>query len=181
MGRSRRTGPDRRIRAEKGNYSRAACTGFPPLRGSNAAFRMQRRAALFARGVGAPGQEANSQEYRRLGPAAAGAGAGQTRGGRLNPPSSIPPAATQGRDAGRRWGAPPGALHCSADQWAAAGGLGRTEGLGRRRAITAERPAPAFLHCGAQMPHFGCSAAPPCLLGEWGLRGRKPTRKSIGD
>ena len=102
MGRSRRTGPDRRIREEKGNYSRAACTGFPPLRGSNAAFRMQRRAALFARGVGAPGQEANSQEYRRLGPAAAGAGAGQTRGGRLNPPSSIPPAATQGRDAGRR-------------------------------------------------------------------------------
>lgn len=30
------------------------------------------------------------------------------------------------------------------------------------------------------MPHFGCSAAPPCLLGEWGLRGRKPTRKIIG-
>ncbi|CAI9174093.1 unnamed protein product [Rangifer tarandus platyrhynchus] len=102
MGRSRRAGPDRRIRAEKGNYSRGAGSGFPPLLGSNAAFRMQRRAALFARGVGAPGQEANSQEYRRLGPAAAGAGAGQTRGGRLNPPSSIPPAATQGRDSGRR-------------------------------------------------------------------------------
>lgn len=102
MGRSRRTGPDRRIRAEKGNYGRAAGTGFPPLRGSNAAFRMQRRAALFARGVGAPGQEANSQEYRRLGLAAAGAGARQTSGGRLNPPPSIPPAATQGRDAGRR-------------------------------------------------------------------------------
>ena len=82
---------------------------------------------------------------------------------------------------GEEVGAPPGARGCRADQGAAAGGRGRTEGLGRRRAITAQGPAPAFLHCGAQMPHFGCSAAPPCLLGEWGLRGRKPTRKSIGD
>lgn len=49
--------------------------------------------SLFAQGARARGQEANSQVYRRLGTAAAVAGAGQTRGGRLNPWSSIPPAA----------------------------------------------------------------------------------------
>nr|XP_005901400.1 PREDICTED: homeobox protein notochord [Bos mutus] len=81
MGRSRRTGPDRRIRAEKGNYSRAACTGFPPLRGSNAAFRMQRRAALFARGganspaqtPAAPGRAAEDGASCVQGPALPGA------------------------------------------------------------------------------------------------------------
>lgn len=63
--------------------------------------------ALFARVAGAPGQEANSQVYRRLGPAAAGAGAGQTRGGCLNPQSSIPPAATPaGRDSATRGSQP---------------------------------------------------------------------------
>lgn len=98
MGRSRREGQGGRIRGGEGQL--------PP----QAALRLSSRGAaqmphfgcsaalgLFAREAGAPGQETNSQVYRRLGPAAAGADTGQTRSGSLNPPSSILPAAVPAR------------------------------------------------------------------------------------
>ena len=98
MGRSRREGQGGRIRGGEGQLPPQAALRLSsrgaaqmPHFGCNAAL------GLFAREAGAPGQETNSQVYRRLGPAAAGADTGQTRSGRLNPPSSILPAAVPTR------------------------------------------------------------------------------------